>query len=56
MFLCTVLGELDVSILVCGTTFSLSDTDQIASIFQKKDRIVHVTDFPVNDSEDVCTV
>lgn len=54
--MCIALGELDVSMLVCGTTSSLLDTDQIASTFQKKDRIVHVTDFPVNGSEDVCAV
>ncbi len=42
--------------LVCGTSFSLSDADQIASTFQKKDRVVHVTDFPVNASEDVSVV
>lgn len=52
--LCGVLGELDVTIIVCGTTFSLSYADQVGTAFIKKRRLVLITRFPNNSAEEVC--
>jgi hypothetical protein len=52
--LCGVLGELDVTIIVSGTTFSLSDADQVGTAFIKKRRLVLISRFPNNGAEEVC--
>ncbi len=52
--LCGVIGELDVTVIVSGTTFSLTDADQIGTAFIKKRRFVQITKFPTNSAENVC--
>ncbi len=51
--LCGAIGELDVTIIVSGTTFSLTDADQVGTVFIKKRRLVQITEFPTNSAENV---
>jgi hypothetical protein len=54
--LCGAIGELDVTIIVSGTTFSLTDSDQVGTAFLKAKKLVRITEFPNNSADNVCVL
>eukprot|EP00026_Physarum_polycephalum_P000598 Phypoly_transcript_00599.p1 GENE.Phypoly_transcript_00599~~Phypoly_transcript_00599.p1 ORF type:complete len:744 (+),score=73.21 Phypoly_transcript_00599:1984-4215(+) len=54
--LCGAIGELDATIIVSGTMFSLADADQVGTAFLKKRTLVQITTFPTNSAENIDAV